>query len=453
MLIFYLLLSIAIIIFLSARLQVHPFVALLIVAIFYGIAAGIPLNQLITSVNKGFGNTLGGIGLIIILGVIIGAFLENSGGAFALAERVLKFAGKKRIPLAMSLIGWVVSIPVFADSGFMLLASLNKSLSKKAGLSLSVTGVALAIGLTASHTLVPPTPGPIAAAHYLNANLGLVILLGIPLSLMALLVALFFVKKYASRVYVDPDPQSGAINIHEQANLAPGAFRSSLPIFVPIILIVTKSILISFSGFQSNNFDSFPALIKLLFFLGEPFVALIIGCLFAFLLPQKLNRGMFTTTGWIGKALTDAASILLITGAGGVFGQVLRDSGIATILGDTLSGLHMGILLPFLLAASIKTAQGSSTVALITTASILAPLMMELGFETELQKASVVLAIGAGSAVVSHANDSFFWVATGLSGLNVQNGYRFLSFGTLILGTAAISILSLLQLILSFFTA
>src|SRR5690606_6914971 len=183
MIVIYLLLSIALIILLTAKLKVHPFVALLLVALLYGIVAGMPLNQLITSVNSGFGNTMAGIGMIIILGVIIGAFLENSGGAYALAEKVLKYTGTKKIPIAMGIIGWFVSIPVFADSAFMLLAPLNKSLSKKAGITLSGAAIALALGLTAAHTLVPPTPGPIAAAHYLSADLGLVMLLGMFISL------------------------------------------------------------------------------------------------------------------------------------------------------------------------------------------------------------------------------------------------------------------------------
>src|SRR5690606_4606830 len=207
MIVLYLLISVALIILLTTKLKVHPFVVLLVVAILYGIVSGMPLNQLVDSANKGFGNTMGGIGMIIILGVIIGAFLENSGGAYALAEKVLKFTGKKKIPFAMSLIGWFVSIPVFADSGFMLLAPLNKSLSKRAGISLSGAAIALALGLTASHVLIPPTPGPVAAAHYLNADLGLVMLLGIPISLGALAISLLFIKKYVSKTYIDPNPE------------------------------------------------------------------------------------------------------------------------------------------------------------------------------------------------------------------------------------------------------
>ncbi|MFI1744805.1 GntP family permease [Thalassobellus sediminis] len=449
MVVIYLLLSVALIILLTTKLKVHPFVALLLVAIFYGVIVGMPLNQIITSVNTGFGNTLGGIGMIIILGVIIGAFLENSGGAYALAEKVLKFTGVNKIPLAMGIIGWFVSIPVFADSGFMLLAPLNKSLSKKAGISLSGTAIALALGLTAAHTLVPPTPGPIAAAHYLNADLGLVMLFGIPISLLALMVGLVFVKKVVSKTYIDPDPKITDEEIVERLKTAPSAFKSTIPIFVPIILIVIKSLLTSLYGYKNDDYESFPDLIKILFFLGEPFIALLIGGFLSLTLPKKLNKDMFSTSGWIGKALVGASSILLITGAGGIFGQVLRDSGIATTLGETLSNINISIWLPFLLAAAIKTAQGSSTVALVTTASILAPMMSNLGFDTELQKAMVVVAIGAGSAVISHANDSFFWVVTRLSGMDVKQGYRFHSLGTFILGSSAAIILFILYLILN----
>ncbi|ULC60714.1 GntP family permease [Flaviramulus sp. BrNp1-15] len=449
MVVIYLLISVLLIIWLTAKLKVHPFIALLLVAIFYGIIAGMPLNNIITSVNKGFGNTLGGIGMIIILGVIIGAFLENSGGAYALAEKVLKFTGKKKIPFAMGIIGWFVSIPVFADSGFMLLAPLNKSLSKKAGITLSGTAIALGLGLIAAHTMVPPTPGPIAAAHYLNADLGLVILMGIPISLLALLMGLVFIKKYVSKTYIAPDPNVTEEDIKERLKTAPSAFKATIPIFVPIILIVIKSLLTSVYDYQSDNFETFPAIIKILFFLGEPFIALLIGCFLSLTLPKKLNKDMFSTSGWIGKALVGAASIILITGAGGIFGQVLRDSGIATTLGEALSGINLSIWLPFLLAAAIKTAQGSSTVALITAASILAPMMATLGFDTELQKAMVVVAIGAGSAVVVHANDSFFWVVTQLSGMDVKLGYRFLTLGSFVLGASAAILLFILYLILS----
>ena len=442
MVVLYLLLSVVLIILLTAKLKIHPFIALFLVALLYGLFAGMPLKDIVDSINQGFGDTLGKIGLLIVLGVIIGSFLENSGGAYAMAEKVLKIIGKKRVPTAMGIIGYIVSIPVFADSGFLLLSPLNKSLSKKAKISLAGSAVALGLGLTATHTLVPPTPGPIAASGILNADLGLVILWGLLISAFALIVGLFFATKYVSKTYIDPNHDVSETEIEARLKDAPGAFKSSIPIIVPIILIVLRSIVNAFG----KELDG--AIVQFISFIGEPVIALLIGMFLSFLLPKKLNKEMLSTSGWVGQSLTGAASIILITGAGGIFGKVLQNSGIADVIGSTLADVHLSIWLPFLLAAAIKTAQGSSTVALITTASIMMPMMNTLGFVGEMEKAMVVIAIGAGSAVFSHANDSFFWVVTQLSGMDVKSGYRLFSLGTFILGTSAVLFLFIFYLIL-----
>jgi len=430
MAVLYLLLSVVLIILLTTKLKVHPFLALFGVALLYGFLSGMSFQMIIESINTGFGDTLGKIGLIIIFGVIIGAFLENSGGAFKLAEAILNIVGKKRVPTAMGIIGYFISIPVFADSGFILLSSLNKSLAKKAGITLAGSTIALALGLMATHTMVPPTPGPIAAAGILNADLGLVMLIGLPISALALVVSIIFAKKYASRKYIDPDPDLSEEEINGRMKSAPSLFKSSLPIIIPILLIVLRSIILSRVASPNET-------IRFILFLGEPVIALLIGVLLSFTLPKKLEKSMLSTSGWVGNALKDASTIILITGAGGIFGKILQNSGIADLLGDTLAVVHIGIWLPFLLSAAIKTAQGSSTVALITTASIMMPMMDNLGFTTELQKAMVVISIGAGSAVFSHANDSFFWVVTQMSGMDVKTGYRLYSLGSAILGIAA----------------
>ena len=402
----YLLIAVVLLILLTTRFRVHPFIALLLISIVYGFRAGMSYSMIVDAINGGFGGTLGKVGLIIFLGVIIGAFLEQTGGAFAIAEKVLALIGRKRVTAAMGIIGYLVSIPVFADSGFLLLHPLNKSLSKGAKLSLAGTAVALGLGLLATHTLVPPTPGPIAAAGIIGADLGLVIGFGIPVSLVGLSMAILFAKKYAARTYIDPQGETKEEPKAVELKDRPGALRSSIPILVPILLIILKSVLIS-EGSDTNS-----GILALVAFVGEPVIALLIGVFLCLLLPKKITLEMLSTSGWVGKAVKDAASIVLITGAGGIFGQILQDSGIATTLGDTLSSWNIGILLPFVLAAALKTAQGSSTVALITTASILMPMMANLGFDSDTQKALVVLSIGAGSSVISHANDSFFWVVT-----------------------------------------
>ena len=439
-----LVLSIVFIVLATTRFNLHPFLALLFVAIGFGILSGMPLPDIVTSINEGFGGTIGRVGIVIIAGTIIGTFLEQSGGAFRLAERVLRVTGQKQVPLAMTLIGYVVSIPVFGDSAFVILSPLNRALAKKAKLSLAVTAIALAVGLTASHTMVPPTPGPIAAAGILNADLGLVISLGIPISLLAALVGWFFAIRYASasRFYIDPNPEMSEADLQAKMREAPSALRSFIPILVPLLLIIIKSV----SELPAVSLG--PGLVgEVLRFLGEPVMALLVGMLLAFTLPKKFDSTMLSTSGWVGKALLDAAIIIMITGAGGAFGKVLQSAGLAATMGSFMTGANLGIWLPFLLAAAIKTAQGSSTVALITTASIIAPLTATLGFDSAVAKALLVLAIGAGSAVVSHANDSFFWILTQMTGMDVKTGYKLQSLGTLVLGTSAAVLIWLVSLI------
>ena len=443
MLVAYLLLSVVLIIVLVNYVRLHPFLALFMVAILFGFAAGMDHQLILETINDGFGGTLGKIGLVIIFGVIIGAFLENTGGAYALAETVIKWVGKKRVPTAMGILGYFVSIPVFADSGFILLSPLNKSLSKKAGISLAGSAVALALGLTIAHNLVPPTPGPIAAAGILNADLGLVLALAIPISIVALIAGLIFATKFAARTYIDPNPDVSQEDIDLKMKTAPSAFKASLPIVIPIVLIMVNSRLKAIDVGEIAAWQSF------LKFLGEPMIALIIGMFLAFALPKRLNKELISTDGWVGKALKDSANILLITGAGGIFGKMLQNSGIAEVMGEALSGLSLSFFLPFLIASAIKLAQGSSTVALITAASIIFPMMGSLGFDTEMDKALVVISIGAGSMVVSHANDSFFWVVTQMSGMDIAKGYKFHSLGTLVIGLTSIIGVLILSLFVS----
>jgi len=430
------------IVFSSTKFKIHPFLALLFAALGFGILTGMPLPQIVQSINNGFGNTLGYIGIVIVAGTIIGIFLELSGGAYTLADRVLKVIGEKRVPLAMSIIGWFVSIPVYADSAFVILSPLNKALSKRAKISLAGSAIALSLGLTASHCLVPPTPGPIAAAGILEANLGLVILFGLLVSLIALFFGWLFAVKIASRVPIDPNPEISESEISSKMKEAPSPLKASSPILLPIILIVGKSV----SDFPTNPFGD--GVMKLVLgFIGEPTVALLIGVLLAFMLPKKRQEGIYSEKGWVGKALLNAATIILITGAGGAFGKVLQNSGLANTIGASLSGVSLGIWLAFIIAATIKTAQGSSTVAIITTASIIAPLLVSLGFTSEIAKALMVLSIGAGAMVVSHANDSFFWVVTQMSRMDIRTGYKLHSLGTFILGTMAGMVLWILSLI------
>ncbi|WKN31187.1 GntP family permease [Porifericola rhodea] len=427
-----LILAVIFIVVSTTKFNLHPFLALLFAAIFYGLLVGMPFTDVIASIQEGFGGTLGNIGILIIAGTIIGVFLEKSGGAFALAEKVLNAIGDKHVPTAMSIIGYIIAIPVFSDSGFVILTPLNRALTKKAGLSLAGTAVALGLGLSVAHAIVPPTPGPIAAAGILGADLGMVIGLAIPVSLFALVFGWLWATKIASKTYIDPNPELSDQEVETRTRQAPSAAKSVLPILLPLVLIVLRSI----AELPSLPFGS-GFFVNIILFIGHPIIALLIGVLIAFTLPKKFESKMLSSTGWVGKGLLDAAIIIMITGAGGAFGKVLQNSGIATLIGDSLGDANLGIWLPFILAAGIKSAQGSSTVALITTASIVAPLMSTLGLDTDMAKALVVLVIGAGSLVVSHANDSFFWVFTQMTDMEVKDGYKLHTTGTLILGATA----------------
>ena len=435
-------LSVLFIILSTTKLNLHPFLALIITTFFFGVFAGIPVKDLLTTINQGFGGTIGNIGLLIIFGLIIGAFLEKSGGAFTLASTILQWVGTKSIHAAMGIIGYIVSIPVFADSGFIILSSLNKALSNKAKVSVAGTAIALSMGLIATHTMVPPTPGPIAAASLLDADLGRVILIGLFASLGALAVAITFAKRFAANFEVEL-VLSQENDFTPAETERPGRLKAFLPIIIPIILIIIKSV----AEFPSQPLGQ-GAFIDFWIFMGNPVVALFIGMLLAFLLPRKIDKSMLGTSGWIGEALQQAAIIILITGAGGAFGKVLQASGVGEVLENMVGGAKIGIWLPFLVAAALKTAQGSSTVALITTASIMAPLLPSLGLDDEMSRALAVVAIGAGSAVVSHANDSFFWVVTQMSGMNVRQGYLLQSLGSGITGLSAMILLFILSLFL-----
>lgn len=374
--------------------------------------------------------------------VLVGSFLEHSGGARSLANAVIRVIGQKNINWGMSLIGYIVSIPVFADSGYIILHPLMKVLSSKAGKNIAVTSICLAMGLMASHAMVPPTPGPIATAGIIEANIGLVISLGIVVSLVALIPTIIIVHRIGKNISINHEIIGEPIESDEPTKATPHAGLSFLPILIPILLIVAKSINDYLEWYQSG------AIHQVINFLGTPVISLLIALILALLLPEKLSKEMLSTTGWTGKALQDAAIILLITGAGGTFGKVLQYSDLAEIIGNNLSQLSLGIWLPFLIAAAIKTAQGSSTVAMITTASLISPLLVNLGFDTEISLALCVLSIGAGSTVVSHSPDSFFWVVTQLNGMNVSQGYKTHSFASGVLGLSAALIIYILFVLL-----
>ena len=436
------------IVFATSKFKLHPFIALILAAYLIAFAARMPLAQIGSTINAGFGGTLTGIGIVIIAGTIIGTILEKSGAAITMAETILKYVGKKRPALAMNLIGFIVSIPVFCDSGYVILSSLNKSIARRTKNSLVVMSVALATGLFATHTLVPPTPGPIAAAEHLGIvdNLLVVIMFGLLCAIPATLTGYFYAVKFCNKYQIANEPlvteeEEVAATIDHGFEKLPSPFLAFMPIVLPILLLTLGSIAnLPMAPFGTGTIKD------VLAFVGVPVNALIIGVLASFALLPNFKEE--TLTGWVGEGLKGAAVIIMITGAGGALGQVLRATPITSYLGETLSNLNIGILVPFIIAAALKTAQGSSTVALVTTAAIIAPIVGPLGLTTTVAKALTVMSIGAGAMTVSHANDSYFWVVAQFSGMDVKTAYKTQTVATLLQGLVTIAVVWVLALFL-----
>ncbi len=432
--------ALALILIAIVKFDIHPFLALFVGAILYGLLAGMPGELILQSISEGFGGVLGSIGLLILLGVMMGTFLEKTGGALVIAEKILKWIGEKSVMLSMMISGYILSIPVFGDSTFIMMNPISKSLSLKSKVPYAATTIALALGATASHSLVPPTPGPIATAGIYEADLGMIIFYGLIVSLIALVPSYIFVKKVAYKIPLVPKM---AVKTEEiEVKNRPSAFASFLPIIVPLILIIVASI----AKYPTKPMGE-GAFYTFIQFVGSPVIALLLGVFLAFSLPKKFDAKLLSSSGWVGEAILIAAPVILITGAGGVFGKMLQNSGIGDLVSTSMSDASWGIFLPFLIAFALKTAQGSSTVAMITTASIVAPLLGSLGLDSESMRVFAVLATGAGAMAISHANDSFFWAVTQLSGLSIKQGNQTHSLGTLIMSLTAISVIYLITLV------
>jgi GntP family gluconate:H+ symporter len=422
----------------TTRFKVHPFLTLILAALVMGLVSGLDGSTVIVKITEGFGGTLKSIGIIIAFGTIIGAYLEKSGAAKTMAAAVLKIVGEKKSPLAMNITGFIVSIPVFCDSGFVILSSLNKALSKKTGIPLVVLAVALSTGLYATHVFVPPTPGPLAAAATIGADIGLVLLLGLLVAVPSALAGMIWAKHSGKKSKISLTDNS--VDIEESVEL-PGVYRSFAPIILPIILIALKSVADYPTAPLGNGI-----VYSVIIFIGNPVIALLIGVFLAFALKKIKSEG--THFDWVVVGLKNAGIIILITGAGGAFGNVLRATDIGDTIGTVLTQWKIGIFLPFLIAAVLKSAQGSSTVSIITTAALIAPLLSPLGMADPLGKALVVLAIGAGAMTVSHVNDSYFWVVSQFSNMDTATALRSHTVATFFQGIVGIIIIALLAIAL-----
>ncbi len=430
-----------------SKFKVHPFLSIMGVSLLLALVAGIPMTSIPDVIGSGFSGTFSSIGIVIILGAFIGSVLEVTGAALKLADMVIKLVGKKRPELAVGLMGWVVSIPVFCDSGFVILDPIRRALVRRTGTSSVAMTVALSCGLYISHVLIPPTPGPIAAAETLGIgeNLLLVMGMGLLCSVFPLIAGLLFAKFIGKKVKASDETVSDGEIVKTYEELVaeygklPCGVNALAPLLVPVAFMALGTIadMADFSGFFGN----------LLTFLGKPVIALAAGTILAIIqlaTAQKMEKFYDLTN----DTLKTVGPILFVTAAGGVLGKVIQNTTMIDYIKETVPGLSsMGIFFPFLLAAILKTAQGSSTVAITTTAGIMAPMMETMGLTSPVMAALTVMAIGAGAMTVSHANDSYFWVVTNFGKMTPQQGYKTQTILTLVMGVATVIGIYLVSLV------
>ncbi|WP_221568900.1 gluconate:H+ symporter [Alkalihalobacillus sp. TS-13] len=412
------LLGIIVLLFLVMRTKLQAFVALLIVSILVGIGADMKLSDIIGSIQEGMGGTLGFVAVVVGLGAMFGQMLEVSGGAERLAQTLIKKFGESRAQWALSVTGFIVAIPVFFDVGFIILVPIVYGLAKKTGKSLLFYGIPLLAGLAVTHSFVPPTPGPIAVAELVGADIGWVILFGILAGLPAMIIAgPIFGKYIAKKIHVKVPEYIELEERHYDREL-PGFGTVASLILIPLVLILLNT----FSGLllpEGNDVREF------LTFLGHPFVALIIATVLAFyILGIRKGYSKEEVQQIATKALEPAGIIILVTGAGGVFKQILIDSGVGDVLGEMMAGSSLPpLLLAFLIASFVRVAQGSATVSMITAAGIMSPIIDSLGLGGPVL-GLMVISIAAGATILSHVNDSGFWLVNRYFGLDVKDTLR-----------------------------
>ena len=440
-------LAIVVMIVAISKYKIHPFLSIMSVSLILALIAGIPLGDIANVIGAGFSGTFSSIGIVIILGALIGTVLEKTGAALKLADMVVKLVGQKNPELAIELMGWVVSIPVFCDSGFVILDPIRRAMVRRTRTSSVAMTVALSAGLYISHVFIPPTPGPIAAASTLGIgdNLLLVMGMGVLASILPLIAGLLFAKYIGKSVKSADETGDSTETAKTYEELVasfgklPGGFDALAPIIVPIVLMALGSIA-SMAGWTGVAFDLFN-------FLGKPIIALAVGTIFAVIqlaATKKLSEFYDLTN----DTLKVTGPILFVTAAGGVLGKVIATSDMVNFITEHATVLgSVGIFFPFLLAAILKSAQGSSTVAITTTAGIVAPLLGAIGMSTPAEIALVVMAIGAGAMTVSHANDSYFWVVTNFGQMTPEQGYKTQTMLTLVLGLASMVGIFILSLI------
>jgi gluconate:H+ symporter, GntP family len=417
-------LSIIAIIILTSKLKLEAFISLFLVSVALAVAV-LPPKTIVHTIQQGFGNTMASIGFLIILGAIIGITLDRTGGTLSIARFILSKTGESRSAQALGITGFITGLPIFCNAGFIVLSGLSRSLSAKSRIAMPFMATVLGCSLYSVHCLIPPHPGVLAASGIIKVNIGYLIVIGTLFAIPGTIAAYFWSKWITKgKNYSPAKPIESETKMPDE--MLPSAFLSFLPIVVPLLLIGLKSLV----GLIDKDGGS---LISRIFVLpGEPIFALSVGVILALLLIKK--RSIISVNSIISEAIVKAGPILIVTAAGGMFGMVIQATGTGESMGKFLAGTSIGILVPFLIAVVMKTAQGSSTVAIITTASLVAPMLSMLGLDSEWGRLLAILSMGAGSMVISHANDSYFWVVANFSEIDPDATLKVYSSSTLVMG-------------------
>ena len=432
--------GIFLLLFLVIRTKLHAFVSLLLVSLIVGVAAGMPLGDVIASIQNGMGGTLGFVAVVVGLGAMFGKMLEVSGGAERLAQTLVSKFGEDKAQWALGITGFIVAVPVFFDVGFIILVPIVYGLAKKTGRSLLYYGIPLLAGLAVTHSFIPPTPGPIAVANLIGADLGWVILFGVLAGIPAMILAgPVFGKYIAKKIHVTIPDYMEFKEIDTSKEFPSFKMILSL-ILIPLVLILANTL-------SAVLLDEGNVIRDVLTFLGHPFVALTIATLLTFVfLGTRRGYSRDEVQEIATKALEPAGIIILVTGAGGVFKQVLIDSGVGDDLGEMMAGSPLpAIVLAFLIATVVRVVQGSATVSMVTAAGLITPLL-EIQNITGAALGLIVIAIASGATVLSHVNDSGFWLVNRYFGLDVKDTLKSWTIMETIIGLTGFAVVFLISL-------
>ena len=406
----------------SYRFKIKPFLTLLIASFLSGIFLKIDILETLYLISKGFLSIVLIIGPIIVIGTVLGKFLNETGISKKMVNTFISYFGIDNIPLSLNLIGLIISIPVFCDAAFILMSSIVKDLSRITKKNIILLSVCLATGLYSAHVFIPPTPGPIAASAIINADIGLLFLIGIVVGIIVSISGYVWMKFLFKKEFkIKP------VEIKSHDFTSDRSIVSFLPVIVPILLISTSTII----KYPKLDINQLPFL-KIFEIIGKPEIALLIGFIMTLIFLKKDE--IQSTPQWIIKSLKNSFEILLITGSGGALGYIIRESGTIDNLNLNIATGLASIFSVFILATIIKTVQGSSTVAIVTSCAITAPILQSIGMTSELEKVILIISIGSGAMTISHVNDSYFWVVTKYSNIEMNDVLKYFSSATLIQG-------------------